>query len=567
MYCTKDEFLPNFRRSALGHPDLVSACGALRRPLPRRARRLDGRHGAALDPASSDSRPRSSSGWSPATCSATAGCCCSAAAPPTCSAVSASDRGAVGVRRRLGGRRPCERRHPARGHAHPEGHERGVHRAGRPLDHHHHVPEGPNRNRALAFYTATGASGFSLGLVLGGLLTELGWRWTFLLPVPFAIAILIVARNVIPRDRMIPGQKRRYDIAGAVTITAAMLLLVRTVVEAPEVGWSDPETIGAFALVLALLIAFVAVEQRAPQPLVRLGILRSGPLVRANLGMATMFGAYLGFQFIATLYLQTVHGWSPVETALAFLPGGLLVALGSPRIGPLIDRFGTARVIAVGTISFVIGYALFLRIDSSPTFVELMLPTMLLIGFGFALCFPAPEHPGGRRHPRPRAGPGFRPREHLAPARRGARAGDRHGRRGRRDDARRVPPRDRGRDWAVRARDARRVHRPDPQRARPPRPGRGLAPRGGRHPPPRCRTQCDRARRPRSPRPRGRRARAGSAEASGTSAGISRRRAPSRARRGRPRRGRPPSARARRSAQPACRWRRRRPRAASRRRS
>jgi predicted MFS family arabinose efflux permease len=102
-----------------------------------------------------------------------------------------------------------------------------------------------------------------------------------------------------------------------------------------------------------------------------------------------MFAAYVGFQFVGTLYLQTVHGWSPVETALAFLPGGLLVALGSPRIGPLVDRFGTARVIAVGATSFVIGYALFLRIDNSPSFLELMLPTMLLLGFGFALCFPS----------------------------------------------------------------------------------------------------------------------------------------------------------------------------------
>jgi EmrB/QacA subfamily drug resistance transporter len=249
--------------------------------------------------------------------------------------------------------------------------------------------EGPNRNRALAYYTATGASGFSLGLVLGGLLTELGWRWTFLLPVPFALAILVLARRVIPRDRIIPGTRRRYDVAGAFTITAAMLLLVRTVVEAPEVGWSDPTIVGAFALVVALLVAFVAIELRTPQPLVRLGILRSGPLVRANLGMATMFGAYVGFQFVGTLYLQTMHGWSPVETALAFLPGGVLVALGSPRIGPLVDRFGTARVIVVGMAAFVVGYALFLRLDGSPSFAALMLPTMLLIGFGFALSFPS----------------------------------------------------------------------------------------------------------------------------------------------------------------------------------
>jgi predicted MFS family arabinose efflux permease len=133
----------------------------------------------------------------------------------------------------------------------------------------------------------------------------------------------------------------------------------------------------------------VAIELRTPQPLVRLGILRSGPLVRANIGMATMFGAYVGFQFVGTLYLQTMHGWSPVETALAFLPGGVLVALGSPRIGPLVDRFGTARLTAVGMVAFVVGYALFLRLDGSPSFLGLMLPTMLLIGFGFALCFPS----------------------------------------------------------------------------------------------------------------------------------------------------------------------------------
>src|SRR5688572_4389049 len=109
--------------------------------------------------------------------------------------------------------------------------------------------EGPNRNRALAIYTATGASGFSLGLVLGGLLTELGWRWTFLLPVPFALAILAVAPRVIPRDLPLVSGRRRYDVAGAVTATTAMLLLVRTVVEAPSEGWGAPVTVISFAIV------------------------------------------------------------------------------------------------------------------------------------------------------------------------------------------------------------------------------------------------------------------------------------------------------------------------------
>ena len=249
--------------------------------------------------------------------------------------------------------------------------------------------EGPARNRALAIYTACGASGFSLGLVFGGLLTELGWRWTFLLPVPIALALLVAAPRVLAKDAPAEGPRRGFDFAGAATITAAMLLLVRTVVEAPETGWGGVETLAGFAVAGLLLAAFVAIEQRSAHPLVRLGILRSGSLVRANLGMAAVFGAYVAFQFVGTLYLQRMLGWSPVETALAFLPGGLLVAFGAPRIGPLVDRFGTARIILAGAISFLIGYALFLRIGESLTYATVFLPSMILIGLGFALCFPS----------------------------------------------------------------------------------------------------------------------------------------------------------------------------------
>jgi predicted MFS family arabinose efflux permease len=104
--------------------------------------------------------------------------------------------------------------------------------------------------------------------------------------------------------------------------------------------------------------------------------------------MATLFGAYVGFQFVMTLYLQQMNGWSPVETALAFLPAGLLVTFGSPRIGPLVDRVGTARLFAAGALSSVIGYALILRFEASPEYVAVILPTMLLIGIGFLLLFP-----------------------------------------------------------------------------------------------------------------------------------------------------------------------------------
>jgi MFS family permease len=250
--------------------------------------------------------------------------------------------------------------------------------------------EGPERNRALSIYTATGASGFSLGLVLGGVLTELGWRWTFLLPVPIALALLAIGPRVIPHDRGVALSRRRFDVPGAVTLTSGMLLLVRTIVEAPDQGWASAQTIGAFALSATLLSLFVAIERRSPAPLVRLGILRSSSLVRANLGMMTMFGAYVGFQFVMTLYLQTLNGWSAIQTALAFLPAGLLVALLSTRIGPIVDRLGTARLVALGALSFAVGYtAIAVRgIDIAPSYILELLPTMLLLGFGFALSFP-----------------------------------------------------------------------------------------------------------------------------------------------------------------------------------
>jgi MFS family permease len=250
-------------------------------------------------------------------------------------------------------------------------------------------PEGPARNKALSVYTACGASGFSFGLILGGLMTELGWRYTFLLPAPFALAILVLAPRVLRSDDAQRRPEGGFDIPGALAITAGMLLLVRTVVRAPQIGWGSVETLASFVVAVGLLSAFVAIERRSRHPLVRLGILRSGSLVRANLGAMTMFGGYASFQFLATLFLQNELGWSALHTALAFLPAGLLVAFGSPRVGGLVDRFGTQRLIAIGFAAFTIGYALFLPVSHGPTYGSAILPTILLIGFGFALGFPS----------------------------------------------------------------------------------------------------------------------------------------------------------------------------------
>jgi EmrB/QacA subfamily drug resistance transporter len=247
--------------------------------------------------------------------------------------------------------------------------------------------EGSARNKAIAIYTATGATGFSLGLVFGGLLTEIGWRWVFFLPVPVALATLIAGLRLVPADPRATRPARSFDLAGAVTLTAAMLLLVFTVVEAPDAGWSSLRTLASFAATAAILALFVTIERRTAAPLVRLGILRSGPLVQANLGAMMLIGGWFGFQFIATLYMQQLRGWSPLETGLAIFPGGFLVAVLAPRIAPLVMRFGVRRLITAGLASTAIGYLLFLPIGLNSSYAAAMLPTFIFAGFGFALAY------------------------------------------------------------------------------------------------------------------------------------------------------------------------------------
>jgi EmrB/QacA subfamily drug resistance transporter len=247
--------------------------------------------------------------------------------------------------------------------------------------------EGPARNRALSIYTATGAIGFSLGLVFGGLLTELGWRWVFFLPVPVALVALLGAIRLVPVSARPPRGARHFDVLGALLVTAGMLLLVYTLVEAASVGWGSARTLGSFVGAAAILMAFVAHERRSAAPLVRLGILRSASLVRANLGAMSLFGGWVGFQFIATLYMQQLRGWSALEAGLAIFPAGVLVALLAPRIAPMVARFGVTRLILAGMLSTVAAYALFLPIGLDSRYATALLPTFLLAGLGFALAF------------------------------------------------------------------------------------------------------------------------------------------------------------------------------------
>ena len=247
--------------------------------------------------------------------------------------------------------------------------------------------EGPMRNRAISVYSAFGASGFSLGLVLSGLLTEVSWRLTLLVPAPVALITLIAAVRVIPRHAPVDRRGRRFDIPGAVAATVAMLLLVYTVVSAQQAGWASARTIGSFAAVAVLLAGFVWIELNSADPLVRLGVFRLGALTRANIGAMTLFGSYVSFQFLVTQYLQTLNGWSALSTALAFLPAGVMVAVLSTRMGSIIDRFGTARVTVIAFACLVAGYAVFLQIGTRPDYPAVIMPAVLLIGLAFGLGF------------------------------------------------------------------------------------------------------------------------------------------------------------------------------------
>ncbi len=253
-------------------------------------------------------------------------------------------------------------------------------------------PEGPRRNRALSIFGVFGASGYSLGLVFSGLMTQVGWRWTFLLPVPLALVTLLFAVRLVPHDHRAlrhASSHRGYDVPGAITGVAAALLLVFTVVSAPAVGWTSVRTLGGAATTLALAATFVTVERRSPQPLVRLGILRNGPLRRANLGVVLFFGSYVSFQFVVMQYLQSVRHWSPLITALAFLPAALSVAIGSPRTAVIVDRIGTAPTIAAGVAAHAAAYLLFFRVSEHSSYLTSVLPSMALLGLGFMLAFPA----------------------------------------------------------------------------------------------------------------------------------------------------------------------------------
>jgi MFS family permease len=248
--------------------------------------------------------------------------------------------------------------------------------------------EGPHRNRALGVYTAAAAGGFTFGLVAGGLLTQLSWRCTFAVVIPAAMVLLVAARRVVSADGSTAHTGRRLDLAGAVTVTVGAVVFVRAVVEAPSSGWLSVETLGSLAIAAVLLAAFVVIERTVEQPLLRLGLLRSALLVRANIGALLLFGCATVFNVANTLYEQDVLGWSPLKTGSVFMVASISTGLLAPRVGAISTRIGANSVLLFGAVASLASYALWL-LTGATTSYAVIVASLVLQGSGFALAYPA----------------------------------------------------------------------------------------------------------------------------------------------------------------------------------
>ncbi|MFJ6721808.1 MFS transporter [Streptomyces sp. NPDC091259] len=255
-------------------------------------------------------------------------------------------------------------------------------------------PEGPPRDRALSVYTLFGASGFTAGLLLSGWLTGFSWRLTFAFPAPVVLVLFLLGLRLIPGptpDATPPGGAvpRGYDLAGAATFLGGLLALVQGIVAVPVHGWADPRSSGMLCVAAALLASFVVVERRTADPLVRFEAFRNAAMVRSALGAAALNGSYLGLLFVATYQLQTLAGWSPLRTALAFVPAAAPLMVTALLSGRIVARYGAPRLIAAGALLPLVGYVLQLRQTWPVGYAESLLPTLLLVGAGFVLSFAA----------------------------------------------------------------------------------------------------------------------------------------------------------------------------------
>ena len=222
--------------------------------------------------------------------------------------------------------------------------------------------EAGERAKAMGVFGFVTAGGGSIGVLLGGVLTDvLSWHWIFLVNLPIGVLVYALSRMLLPRARG-PAADGRLDVAGAVTVTASLMLAVYAIVNGNGTGWASGRTLGLLGAAAALMAVFIGIEARVRSPLVPLGLFRQRNLSTSNVVAVLWSASMFAWFFLSALYLQLVLGYSPLEVGLAFLPTTLIMAGFSLGLSArLVMRFGIRRPLAVGLLLSAAGLALFAR--------------------------------------------------------------------------------------------------------------------------------------------------------------------------------------------------------------
>jgi EmrB/QacA subfamily drug resistance transporter len=245
-----------------------------------------------------------------------------------------------------------------------------------------------DRNTALGVWAAVSGIGGAAGVLFGGLLTEgPGWRWVLFINVPFSAIAFVGAFLLLKKERVSAGRLANFDALGAFLVTGGMLLLVYSLVKAPDVGWGATRTVAGLAGAATLLVAFVANELRARNPLVPLSILRVKGVAAADATQMVALAGFLPMFFFLTLYMQTVLGYSPIQTGVAYLPltGGFIIA--ASISSQLFARIGTKPVVLLGAVITAGGLYWLSRIPVDGSYVSDILPGLLTVSIGMGGVF------------------------------------------------------------------------------------------------------------------------------------------------------------------------------------
>ena len=247
--------------------------------------------------------------------------------------------------------------------------------------------EGSERNKALGVLGAIGGSGAALGVVLGGVFTEyVGWEWIFFINVPIA-ALALVMVPIFVRESSIEGRGRDFDVAGALTVTASLMLFVFGVTQTTDVGWSSVETIGCLAGAAVLMGTFLVIETRFRSPLMPLSFFRNRTPAAANLVGFGLGTAIFGTFFLVSLYQQQVLGFSALKTGIGYLAISLMAIAGSAVSQALVTRIGVKPVLSSGLLLLAGGLAYFSQVPVEGTYFVDLFPGFVLAGIGIGFSF------------------------------------------------------------------------------------------------------------------------------------------------------------------------------------